>query len=63
MEVGAHGILLGATADADWGESFARLVPGDTLLFYTDGITDTPGPEGRFNAQEFLLRFYTRERR
>ncbi|HET9269846.1 MAG TPA: polyphosphate kinase 1 [Vicinamibacterales bacterium] len=22
----------------------------------------TPGPEGRFNAQEFLLRFYTRER-
>jgi polyphosphate kinase len=22
-----------------------------------------PGPEGRFNAQEFLLRFYTRERR
>jgi len=22
-----------------------------------------PGPDGRFNAQEFLLRFYTRERR
>jgi polyphosphate kinase len=21
-----------------------------------------PGPEGRFNAQEFLLRFYTRDR-
>jgi sigma-B regulation protein RsbU (phosphoserine phosphatase) len=48
MAVGAHGILLGATDDAAWGEHFTRLVPGDTLLFYTDGVTDTTGEDGRF---------------
>jgi sigma-B regulation protein RsbU (phosphoserine phosphatase) len=49
--VGAHGILLGATGDADWREHFTRLAPGDTLLFYTDGVTDTTGEEGRFGEQ------------
>jgi serine phosphatase RsbU (regulator of sigma subunit) len=49
--VGAHGILLGATDDAGWGEHFTRLDPGDTLLFYTDGVTDTTGAEGRFGEQ------------
>jgi len=51
MEVGAHGILLGAADDMEWAESFARMVPGDTLLFYTDGITDMPGESGRFGEQ------------
>jgi PAS domain S-box-containing protein len=46
--VGAHGILLGATDDARWAEQFTRLAPGDTLLFYTDGVTDTTGLDGRF---------------
>jgi PAS domain S-box-containing protein len=49
--VGAHGILLGATDEAGWGEHFTRLSPGDTLLFYTDGVTDTTGEEGRFGEQ------------
>jgi PAS domain S-box-containing protein len=48
MTVGGHGILLGASDEAEWSEAPARLLPGDTLLFYTDGVTETPGEEGRF---------------
>jgi sigma-B regulation protein RsbU (phosphoserine phosphatase) len=48
MAVGAHGMLLGASDEASWGEHFSRLAPGDTLLFYTDGVTDTTGGAGRF---------------
>jgi PAS domain S-box-containing protein len=51
MVVGAHGILLGASDDADWSEAPARLLPGDTLLFYTDGVTEAPGPAGRFGEE------------
>jgi serine phosphatase RsbU (regulator of sigma subunit) len=29
-------------------EITVRFEPGDTLLLYTDGVTDTPGPGGRF---------------
>jgi serine phosphatase RsbU (regulator of sigma subunit) len=48
MALGAHGILLGAADDAGWAEHFSRMLPGDTLLFYTDGVTDTSGAGGRF---------------
>ena len=33
---------------AHWPEQRVALEPGDTLLFYTDGVTDTPGRGGRF---------------
>ena len=49
--VGAHGILLGATDETRWAEHYTRLAPGDTLLFYTDGVTDTTGADGRFGEQ------------
>ena len=51
MEIGGHGMLLGAAEEADWVERPSRLLPGDTLIFYTDGITDTPGAEGRYGEQ------------
>ena len=54
MTVGAHGILLGASDEADWSEAPCRLLPGDTLLVYTDGVTETPGPEGRFGDERLL---------
>jgi serine phosphatase RsbU (regulator of sigma subunit) len=47
-ELGAHGVLLGFDPDADWGETTIVVRPGDTLLFYTDGVTDALGPDGRF---------------
>jgi serine phosphatase RsbU (regulator of sigma subunit) len=48
VEAGTSGILLGLDPAAAWPERVLRLHAGDTLLFYTDGVTDTPGREGRF---------------
>jgi serine phosphatase RsbU (regulator of sigma subunit) len=50
-ELGEHGVLLGFTADANWSESTIAIEPGDTLLFYTDGVTDALGPQGRFGEE------------
>jgi serine phosphatase RsbU (regulator of sigma subunit) len=47
-EVGRPGVLLGFDADGNWPEQTISLEPGDTLLFYTDGVTDTLGTQGRF---------------
>jgi len=47
--VGITGLLLGAVPDYTGAEEVSVvLAPGDTLLLYTDGVTDTPGPDGRF---------------
>jgi PAS domain S-box-containing protein len=39
-EVGEHGPLLGAFADARWRDLTLVLERGSTLMLYTDGITD-----------------------
>src|SRR4051794_16425543 len=49
--IGGHGLLLGADEDVDWAERPVRMTPGDTLLFYTDGIVDTPGEGERFGEE------------
>jgi hypothetical protein len=36
------GMLLGAVADARFSACSVRLGPGEALLLYTDGLTDTP---------------------
>ena len=46
--LGEHGVLLGVEGEDDWSETLVDLVPGDTLLFYTDGVTETPGEGSRF---------------
>jgi serine phosphatase RsbU (regulator of sigma subunit) len=46
--LGTTGILLGVDSDGGWPETAWAIEPGDTLLFYTDGVTDTPGIEDRF---------------
>lgn len=57
------GLLLGAFPGIDWPEGSVTLAPGDTLLLYTDGITEARPPdvdeeygEGRFNERLALLR-------
>jgi serine phosphatase RsbU (regulator of sigma subunit) len=52
--VGPPGLLLGMTATARWQERVVELLPGDALLFYTDGVTDTPSDAGRFGEQRLL---------
>jgi serine phosphatase RsbU (regulator of sigma subunit)/PAS domain-containing protein len=47
--VGKTGILLGAVHDYEPAQDVTvSLAPGDTLLLYTDGVTETPGANGRF---------------
>jgi PAS domain S-box-containing protein len=45
---GNHGVLLGIDGAEDWTEGTVTLDPGDTVLFYTDGVTETPGDAARF---------------
>jgi PAS domain S-box-containing protein len=52
--LGDHGVLLGVGADGEWEETTVDLQPGDTLLFYTDGVTETPG-EGSARFGEVRL--------
>ena len=42
------GPLLGAFADAHWPEDETPVGPGDMVLLYTDGVTETPGRRYRF---------------
>ena len=46
--LGAYGVLLGVDGDEDWTEAAVEVAHGDTLLFYTDGVTETPGDAARF---------------
>jgi len=51
-KVGATGMLLGAVDDYVESETTTvELAPGDTLVLYTDGVTDTPGHESRFGDE------------
>jgi PAS domain S-box-containing protein len=52
--VGPPGLLLGITGSARWEETEIELAPGDTLLFYTDGVTDTPSGSERFGEERLL---------
>jgi serine phosphatase RsbU (regulator of sigma subunit)/PAS domain-containing protein len=56
--VGRPGTLLGAFAEGRWSVADVALGPGDALVLYTDGVTDTRGPDSRFGTErlEALLR-------
>ena len=45
-EIGEHGTLLGALARTRWPETRIELRPGETLVAFTDGVTDTVGDDG-----------------
>ena len=53
--VGAPGTLLGVVPDPDVSCAEIDLFRGDTLVFYTDGITEARTPQGLF-GQEGLLK-------
>ena len=53
--LGTTGMLLGAVHDYERAADVeVALVPGDTLLFYTDGVTDLPGETERFGDARLL---------
>src|SRR4029079_13127237 len=48
-KVGETGLLLAAVDDyAAAADVVVPVAPGDTLVLYTDGVTDTTGEPGRF---------------
>jgi PAS domain S-box-containing protein len=49
-ETPAPGPLLGAFADARWHEETITMAPGELLLLYTDGVTETAGAADRFGS-------------
>lgn len=49
------GPILGAFADAVFPECADRLRPGDALIQYTDGVTDTRDPARRFYGDDRLV--------
>jgi serine phosphatase RsbU (regulator of sigma subunit)/PAS domain-containing protein len=53
-DVGTPGPLLGAFEDSTWDEQVVVVRPGDALVFYTDGVTDTRGEGGELFGQDRL---------
>lgn len=52
--VGQPGTLLGAFSEGHWTITDVELGAGDALVLYTDGVTDTRGPDGRRFGSERL---------
>jgi serine phosphatase RsbU (regulator of sigma subunit) len=51
VELGPSGILLGAIGNQTFREETVEIRRGDTVLLYTDGVTDTPGVGERFGPE------------
>ena len=49
--VDATGTLLGAFARGTWADTTFPLEAGDSLVLYTDGVTDTGGEHERFGTE------------
>ena len=47
-EIGGAGPLLGVASGGSWPERTVRVAPDETVLLYTDGVTDTRGNAERF---------------
>lgn len=49
------GPAVGVVPDCVFALGYTRLAPGDTLLVYTDGVTEARSPTGEFFGEERLL--------
>jgi PAS domain S-box-containing protein len=47
-EVGCSGRVLGVFPDAEPRDTPLRLIPGEALVLYTDGVTEARSPDGEF---------------
>jgi anti-anti-sigma factor len=47
-EIGGGGPMLGVSPDAAWPERSVAIESGETVLLYTDGVTETRGATQRF---------------
>ncbi len=51
---GAPGALLGAFEESQYVDHVVELEPHDTLVLYTDGVTDTRGADERFGQDRLV---------
>ena len=49
-----QGPLVGAFEDAAFGQQSVSMAPGDTLIFYTDGVTESQNLKEEFYGEERL---------
>lgn len=55
VPIEGNGPLLGAFASLTITETVTELAPGDRLVLYTDGVTDSLGPSGQRFGKERLV--------
>ncbi len=53
-ELGEPGKAIGVFPEIDLDDHHTYLVPGDVLVFYTDGVIETRSPDGDFFGEERL---------
>ncbi|MEH1831314.1 MAG: PP2C family protein-serine/threonine phosphatase [Nostoc sp.] len=54
------GMLIGLDANSQYEDAQAQLEPGDTIIYYTDGLTDAAAAGGdRFDEENFVAGFST----
>ncbi|MCC5642095.1 PP2C family protein-serine/threonine phosphatase [Nostoc sp. CHAB 5824] len=54
------GMLIGLDANSQYEDAQAQLEPGDTIIYYTDGLTDAATAGGdRFDEDNFVAGFNT----
>jgi len=53
--IGSHGTLIGVLSELDLHPTEVALEVGDTVVFYTDGLTDLRPPHGRTEAEFVAL--------
>lgn len=52
------GMLIGLEADSDYSEAQVQLEPGDTILYYTDGLTDAADRHGERFEEDNLVEVF-----
>lgn len=54
------GMALGVMGEMIWKQKVTRMLPGDLLVMYTDGVTDAQDPHGQFYGEQRLLQVVRR---
>lgn len=53
------GLVLGVMTEAVYADDTIMLEPGDTIIAYTDGVTEAMGPDHLLYSEEYLLETVT----